>query len=82
LTRCIHVCLGELAVVLDGVHNRNGCVIGAGAVLTNSMPSFSIAAGVPAKINSKRGQLREPQAHMHAECEISTMASEIPKNEW
>jgi acetyltransferase-like isoleucine patch superfamily enzyme len=56
------VWLGAHVVVLDGVIIGDGSVVGAGAVITKSLPPFSIAAGVPAKIIGKRGQLSEPQA--------------------
>ena len=47
--------LGSGVRVLDGVTIGRGSVIGAGAVVTKDIPSFSIAAGVPAKVIRKRG---------------------------
>jgi len=44
------VWIGTHAVILDGVTIGSGSVIGAGAVVTKSVPSFSIVGGVPAKI--------------------------------
>lgn len=41
--------LGAAAVVLDGVSLGKGCVVGAGAVVTQSFPEYSVVAGVPAK---------------------------------
>jgi acetyltransferase-like isoleucine patch superfamily enzyme len=41
-------------VILAGVTIGEGSVIGAGSVVTNDVPEFSIAAGVPAKIIGKR----------------------------
>lgn len=41
--------LGASVVVLDGVFLEKGCVIGAGAVITESFPAYSVAAGVPAR---------------------------------
>jgi acetyltransferase-like isoleucine patch superfamily enzyme len=42
-------------VILPGVTLGRGCVIAAGAVVTKSIPSEAIAAGVPAKIIGMRG---------------------------
>lgn len=48
--------LGASVVVLDGVSLGKGCVVGAGAVVTKSLPPYTIAAGVPAKkIRSRQG---------------------------
>ncbi len=48
------VWMGANVVVLDGVTIGKGAVIGAGAVVTHDIPSFSIAAGVPAKFLRER----------------------------
>jgi acetyltransferase-like isoleucine patch superfamily enzyme len=40
--------------ILDGVMIGQGCVIGAGAVVTKSIPPYSVAVGVPAKVVSSR----------------------------
>jgi acetyltransferase-like isoleucine patch superfamily enzyme len=42
------VWLGAGVVVLPGVHLGRGCVIGAGAVVTNDVPAQAVFAGVPA----------------------------------
>ncbi len=42
--------IGAQAIILKGVSIGDHCLIGAGAVVTQDIPSFSIAAGVPAKI--------------------------------
>ena len=44
------VWIGANATILDGVSIGNGCVIAAGAVVTKSIPDYSVAAGVPATI--------------------------------
>lgn len=48
------VWLGRRVIVLPGVHIGDGCIIGAGAVVTKDIPPFSIAAGVPAKVVKSR----------------------------
>jgi acetyltransferase-like isoleucine patch superfamily enzyme len=45
--------------ILAGVEIGNGCVVGAGAVVTKSLPAYSIAVGNPARIIRKRGQYAE-----------------------
>lgn len=44
------VWLGTRVIVLRGVTIGRGSVVGAGAVVTRSIPPFSFAAGVPAKV--------------------------------
>lgn len=53
------VWLGSNAVVVDGVTIGKGSVIGAGAVVSRSIPPYSIAVGVPAKVIGDR---RDPEA--------------------
>jgi acetyltransferase-like isoleucine patch superfamily enzyme len=48
------VWIGSGVAVLDGVNIGKGSVIGAGSVVTRSIPSYSVAYGVPARIQSKR----------------------------
>lgn len=42
--------LGAGAKILGGVHIGDGCIVGAGAVVTQNLPPYSIAVGVPAKV--------------------------------
>lgn len=42
--------IGAGACILPGVTIGRGCVVAAGAVVTKSIPDFSIAAGNPAKV--------------------------------
>jgi acetyltransferase-like isoleucine patch superfamily enzyme len=49
------VWIGSGCKILDGVRIGRGSVIGAGAVVTSSLPEFSIAAGVPARVVRNRG---------------------------
>ena len=45
-----NVWIGEKATILPGVHIGDSVVIAANSVVTKDIPSFSIAAGVPAQI--------------------------------
>jgi acetyltransferase-like isoleucine patch superfamily enzyme len=49
------VWLGASAIVLGGVTVGQGSVVGAGAVVTQSLPPYSIARGVPARVVGVRG---------------------------
>ncbi|MCE2813638.1 MAG: acyltransferase [Planctomycetaceae bacterium] len=49
------VWIAASCVILPGVTLGKGCVIAAGAVVTKSIPSEAIAAGVPAKVVGMRG---------------------------
>ncbi len=42
--------LGADVIVLPGVVIGRNCVIGAGSVVTKSIPDYSVAVGVPAKV--------------------------------
>ena len=42
--------IGTSATVLPGVRIRQGAQIGAGAVVTEDIPDYAIAVGVPAKV--------------------------------
>lgn len=46
--------LGAGVIVLGGVHIGQGCVIGAGAVVTKNLPPYCEAYGVPARIVGER----------------------------
>lgn len=50
------VWLGVNAVVLKGVTVRRGAVIGAGAVVTKSVPAYEIWAGIPARKIGERAR--------------------------
>lgn len=49
-----NVNMGVHAVVIGNIKIGNGCIIGAGAVVTKSFPENSVIAGVPAKIIKER----------------------------
>lgn len=48
------VWIGSNVTILDGAHIGKGCIIGAGAVVTNEIPDYSIAVGVPARVIKSR----------------------------
>jgi acetyltransferase-like isoleucine patch superfamily enzyme len=50
------VWLGASVIVLGDVTVGKGSVVGAGAVVTRSLPPYSIARGVPAKVVGVRGE--------------------------
>lgn len=44
------VWIGAHVVITPGVTLGDGCIVGAGAVVTNDLPAQSICVGVPAKV--------------------------------
>ena len=50
ITICNDVYIGFRTVILPGVTIGNRCIIGAGSVVSRSIPDNSVAAGVPAKV--------------------------------
>ncbi len=73
------VWLASNVVVVDGVTIGKGCVVGAGAVVNKSLPPFSVAVGVPAKVVKDRREAAavrqqvESQVHFGV---LETMRSE------
>jgi acetyltransferase-like isoleucine patch superfamily enzyme len=57
------VWLAAGVIVLDGVTIERGCVVGAGAVVTESLPEYSVAVGSPAR------KLRDRREH-HADRQV------------
>jgi len=57
-----HVWLGVGVIVLDGVRVGTGAVVGAGAVVTQDIPPYAVAAGVPARIMGMRPRAVEAAA--------------------
>jgi acetyltransferase-like isoleucine patch superfamily enzyme len=48
------VWLGARVIVTAGVKVGDGCIVGAGAVVTHDLPAGSIAVGVPARVVAER----------------------------
>jgi acetyltransferase-like isoleucine patch superfamily enzyme len=46
--------IGARVTILGGVKIGRGCIIGAGSLVRHSIPDWSIAAGVPAKVIRQR----------------------------
>jgi len=59
--------IGASALVLGGVEIGDCAIVGAGSVVTKSVPPFSIVAGSPARIIRLRfSNSSERRMHMHA----------------
>ena len=56
------VWIGSHVVILPGVRIGHGAVIGAGSVVTRSIPANAIACGVPARVMRMRDETLEPAA--------------------
>jgi maltose O-acetyltransferase len=48
------VWIGRRVIIMPGVTIGDGCVIGAGAVVTKDIPPYSVAVGVPARVVKSR----------------------------
>ena len=48
------VWIGARVIILPGVHIGDGCIIGAGSVVTKDVEPYSIVAGNPARLIRKR----------------------------
>jgi maltose O-acetyltransferase len=48
------VWIGARAIILPGVEIGKGCIVGAGAVVTRSVPDYSVVAGNPAVVIRSR----------------------------
>lgn len=56
------VWIGYGTIILSGCHKiGNGCVIGAGSIVTHDIPPYAIAVGNPAKIIKYRFTLQEQE---------------------
>lgn len=54
--------LGVNAVVMPGISIGKGCIVGAGSVVTESIPPYTVVAGVPAKTLRRRYQFKPPES--------------------
>ncbi len=55
-----HVTIGANATLLPGVRIGQGAMVAAGAVVTQDVPPWTLAVGVPARIQPLPAHLREP----------------------
>ncbi len=57
------VWIGANATILKGVTIHRGAIVGAGAVVTQDVPPYSLVAGVPARVVRYRWSRAEVTAH-------------------
>ena len=57
------VWLGVGVTILSGVHIGRGCIIGAGSLVTKSLPPYSVAVGSPARILKKNFSVEQIMQH-------------------
>jgi acetyltransferase-like isoleucine patch superfamily enzyme len=50
------VWIGAGCLILDGVTIQRGAVIGAGSVVSRSIPAYAVATGAPARVIRRRGE--------------------------
>lgn len=55
--------IGMNVTILKGVTIGHGCIVAAGAVVTKSMPPYTIVGGVPAKVLKMRFSEEEIKEH-------------------
>ena len=48
------VWIGRRVIIMLGVNIGDGCILGAGAVVTKDVPAYSVVGGVPARIIKSR----------------------------
>jgi acetyltransferase-like isoleucine patch superfamily enzyme len=70
------VWIGANASILAGVNIGDGCVVGAGAVVTKSLPPNTICGGVPAKVLRARPE-RPSEAKYAAAQEAALVSSTV-----
>lgn len=57
-----NVWIGTRSIILPGVSVGDGCIVGAGSVVTKSFPENVIIAGVPAKVVRVRSEISWDEA--------------------
>lgn len=57
------VWLGTGVTILSGVHIGRGCIVGAGSLVTKSLPPYSVAVGSPAHIVKKKFSIEQIMRH-------------------
>lgn len=57
------VWLGTGVTILSGVHIGRGCIVGAGSLVTKSLPPYSVAVGSPAHIVKKIFSIEQIMRH-------------------
>jgi len=67
------VWIGTGAVILQGVRIGYGSIVGAGAVVTKSIPPFSIALGVPARVTGNRIDMHKDENPVYGFSNVTTM---------
>lgn len=53
------VWIGDRVIILPGVKVGDGCIIGAGSVVTHDLPAYSVSAGNPARVIRYRKVIRD-----------------------
>jgi len=54
---------GTNTTILAGVNLGRGCIVGAGAIVTKSVPPYAVVTGIPAKITAVRFNIRQILEH-------------------
>lgn len=62
------VYIGIRTIILPGVTIGNRCIIGAGSVVSRSIPDNSVAAGVPAKVIKTTDEYLEKMKRKSLKC--------------
>lgn len=57
------VWVGANVIILKGVTIGRGCIIAAGAIVTKSLPPYTICGGIPAKVLKNRYSIEEIIRH-------------------
>ena len=79
------VYFGLNCIILGGIHIGRGAIIGAGSVVTDSVPSGAIVAGVPARvIRFRDGYIQHPKTllqtfrdHLFAPLRLTVLSDEM-----